>query len=195
MNLTKKALEIATKAHESQFRRDGKTLYITHPIAVSEIVSKWIKEGTKSIKENKDKLETLIYYSLEYSQAFGLKYSELEEILYIISVAHDLEENAKKRGFTIQKLIDELKSIDNNNHSLIFFSLIKKSLELLTHDEKDSYLDYILKIKTDRFATLVKLADISHNISTRTGANTAGDKKRDKIAIDKYKLAEYILLN
>jgi (p)ppGpp synthase/HD superfamily hydrolase len=35
-NIVKLALKIATKAHKGQFRHDGKTPYITHPIAVAE---------------------------------------------------------------------------------------------------------------------------------------------------------------
>lgn len=34
------ALEIATHAHEGQFRKDGVTPYITHPVAVAEAIWK-----------------------------------------------------------------------------------------------------------------------------------------------------------
>lgn len=41
MNLIDKAKEFATKAHEGQFRKDGVTPYIKHPLAVAELVQEY----------------------------------------------------------------------------------------------------------------------------------------------------------
>lgn len=40
MNLVEKAQQFATKKHAGQFRKDGKTPYITHPHAVVELLKK-----------------------------------------------------------------------------------------------------------------------------------------------------------
>ena len=37
------------------------------------------------------------------------------------------------------------------------------ALKLLTHDESESYFDYIAKIKSNELAKTVKLADLKHN--------------------------------
>ncbi len=39
-----KALEMIQKAHEGQFRKDGKTPYFTHPYEVAKLVQKYVSE-------------------------------------------------------------------------------------------------------------------------------------------------------
>ena len=40
---------------------------------------------------------------------------------------------------------------------------IISALKLLTHNDDTPYMDYVAKIKTDKIATTVKLADLKHN--------------------------------
>lgn len=194
MNLVEKALEIATKAHENQFRRDKITPYITHPIAVSGIVTRYVRSNKVEIGE---KLNSLIYWARMECLAFGIHSKQFSEILEIVSISHDLEEDCAEKGFTINSFIFELQKYSSGDsyYSPIFFLIIKKSLEALTHRIGDSYLDYILTAKKDRIARIIKLGDIEHNISTRNGSNTAGEIEKDKLAIEKYELARHILLN
>ena len=64
------------------------------------------------------------------------------------------------------------------------------ALNLLTHDESDSYFDYIEKIKTNELARIVKLADLKHNSDRSRLLNiTHGDEERLK----KYEIAIAIL--
>ncbi len=56
-------------------------------------------------------------------------------------------------------------------------------LEILTREKTQNYEDYILRISASRMATIVKLADLRHNLS-----NLKKGRMRDK-----YILAEYIL--
>lgn len=56
----------------------------------------------------------------------------------------------------------------------------------MTRKEGENYLAYILRVKNNSFALLVKLADIDDNMST-----LPPEKKTHK---DKYELARYILL-
>lgn len=56
-------------------------------------------------------------------------------------------------------------------------------VEILTHRENEEYLDYLLRVKENDFATQVKKADIKHNLSTSAS----------KAQQNKYKLALYLL--
>ena len=55
---------------------------------------------------------------------------------------------------------------------------------LLTHDPKEPYFDYIMRIKGNQIASSVKYCDLTHNISTW---KSEGSLK------EKWKLARYIL--
>lgn len=65
--------------------------------------------------------------------------------------------------------------------------LVIDNVLILTKDDNESYLDYILRIKKNNFAKIVKLADLEHNLST-------SDPKKNKGIRDKWMLARYILL-
>lgn len=67
-----KAIEIATKAHFGQKRKDGKD-YITHPIAVAEIAERFFWE--------------------KFADEFDGRASEVADKIYIVSVLHDVLED------------------------------------------------------------------------------------------------------
>lgn len=58
-------------------------------------------------------------------------------------------------------------------------------VDILTHIKGEDYLTYLLRVKGDRMARDVKIADIKHNLSTL--------EPKNKTMRDKYTLALYIL--
>ena len=62
---------------------------------------------------------------------------------------------------------------------------IIESLLAISKVDNEDYLNYILRVSNNEIARIVKIADITHNLST------IGDGKKDRK--DKYKLAIYIL--
>jgi len=73
-----------------------------------------------------------------------------------------------------------------------FSSEIMEILRLLTHDKKIDYMDYIKKIKTNKIAKKIKIADITHNSDeTRLDTITENDIERR----EKYKKALEFLKN
>lgn len=52
------------------------------------------------------------------------------------------------------------------------------ALYLVTHQPEDTYFEYIAKICADKLATLVKLADLSHNLSPARQEALPEDQQR-----------------
>ena len=56
-----------------------------------------------------------------------------------------------------------------------------EALRILTHDESVPYMEYIEQISHNRLATLVKMADLKHNMDlSRLAVITEKDRKRVK---------------
>jgi (p)ppGpp synthase/HD superfamily hydrolase len=63
--------------------------------------------------------------------------------------------------------------------------VVVDTVAVLTHRPGEKYLDYILRVRNDTSATVIKLADLAHNLSTL--------EPRNKTMRDKYELARFIL--
>ena len=67
-----------------------------------------------------------------------------------------------------------------------------QALKLLTHDKKIPYLDYVEKIKSNKLAAQVKIADLKHNSDlSRIDKNFLTEK--DFKRVEKYQSALKIL--
>lgn len=85
---------------------------------------------------------------------------------------------------------------DNPNYSISNFNFLneeeKEALELLTHSKDVAYFDYINKVKSNRIAREVKLADLKDNSNLdRLLTVTEKDIRR----IEKYRVAQKMLSN
>ncbi len=65
-----------------------------------------------------------------------------------------------------------------NLHNIGFNDRILEALQVLTHCENASYMDYIKKISENPIARKVKIADLKHNLDIRRVGN-AKPKKYD----------------
>ena len=91
------------------------------------------------------------------------------EDIKIVAILHDMIEDTE---MTISRL-----------YVLGYPQKIVYPISLLTHKKPQSYLNYILKIKTNIIARNVKIEDIKHNLSDL----------KDGSMKDKYQLALHIL--
>jgi len=146
MDQVELAKKIATKAHEGQFRWDGKTPYISHPGAVAKAIfsAHWHKYGDEALL------------------APAIAAAWLHDVIEDTAItASDL----KEMGVEEQ---------------------IVWAVECLSKKDKETYLDYLLGVKLNPIARMVKIEDIKHNMSDL-------DKKRKKSMYEKYELALFIL--
>ena len=95
-----------------------------------------------------------------------------DEHLKIIAILHDIDEDTKYK-------LD----IVRDRYKIPY--PIYVALKFLSYNSKDTYLEYILGIKTNEMAIKVKIEDIKHNLSDL----------KDGCLKDKYLMALYILEN
>lgn len=141
MNLREKALRVATKAHAGQKRKTGED-FITHPVAVAELV---VKHWTEFWYGRCEKFH--VHKTAPCA-------SNLDRF-YAIAVLHDVLEDT---------------SYTEGQMRRAFGHGITSSVKALTHAE-GTYTDYILGFirefrRGHLFPLFVKLADLEHNLST-----------------------------
>lgn len=95
----------------------------------------------------------------------------------IVAVLHDLVEDTET---TLDDLVSEG-----------FSPEIIAALDYLTHRETDDYESYILRIKGNPLARLVKLRDLEDNMDIRRLEHRPGE--RDWLRLKKYRLAWSVL--
>jgi guanosine-3',5'-bis(diphosphate) 3'-pyrophosphohydrolase len=156
MTIIEKALEIATRAHAGQTRRDGSP-YINHPVAVADLV-----EGSWSISARENKS---VIYNLSIALAF----------------LHDGPEDAP--DFTEIKILREFEDTGLIEPASLTSEYLYKGLILLNKNNYNSYTKYISAIDRDNIglAKKVKIADLTHNLSDLKPGTL-----RDKYELAKY---------
>lgn len=162
MNITQASLEIASNGHRGQTRWDRKTPYIAHPIAVAEIARKKVSE---------------------IHNTFSLADIEL---ISAASYLHDLAEDVEKyknNEALIAKEVFDLAAISMDDPYRKYEKSLADDLSRLNKHRHSNYLDFIMSCKMNPRTTVVKGADIEHNLSNLKN----GSMK------DKYILASYIL--
>lgn len=159
MSLLEKIKDKTREDFKNNFRWDGVTPYFTHLEAVSENAALLLKkDGCVDTQEL---------------------------IIRIIGLLHDEIEDIEKYKNNEDKLIQDILTLDTKKElELHHWNYISMSLYDLNKNNYDSYLDFVLGCKSNRYSRIVKIADINHNLTNLKG------KKRDK-----YLLARHILEN
>ena len=102
-----------------------------------------------------------------------------DEVSACVALLHDIVEDTDT---TIEQLAQE------------FPQEVIQAVSLLTHDPKESYFDYVRKIRRNHIATVVKLADLAHNSdeSRLLGGESVSEQQKE-IWRKKYQTARKIL--
>ena len=165
--LTKKAMNIAYKAHDGQFDKCG-CPYIFHPIHVAEMVS----SRTEMVM-----LRYLMFPNLLPKDNEKLP-DEILEYATCIALLHDVVEDT---DITLDDLAKE------------FPEEVVHAVDLLTHKEGVDYFDYIKEIDQNYLAKIVKVQDLLHNMDPVRTALIDGDPDKKNARLEKYKKALQIL--
>lgn len=107
---------------------------------------------------------------------FHLAEQMTDELTTIVALLHDVVEDTP---YTL----DDLREMGFPAETL-------DAIELMTHNKRVPYLDYVAKIKTNPITRAVKLADLRHN-SDLTRLDTVSEKDRERV--EKYKTAIRLL--
>ena len=126
-------LEFASEAHKTQLRRGSNLPYISHPIAVAQII----------LDKHSDILN-------DYSA----------NILMAIAYLHDVPEDTE---YNLEQIYAYLISIDLSIDDATFITA--RVRDLTKETENFDIIKYLSKIRESSFSTMVKLADLEHNLS------------------------------
>ena len=101
--------------------------------------------------------------------------NQFDDIIYLCAVAHDQKED---QGYEESVFVSQLEMLGFKGGITLY-----ESLSILNKGLYKNYLEYILAVKKNWISTIVKRADLRHNMS---------DLQEGSLK-DKYRLAEYIL--
>lgn len=157
--LRNKALALAHEAHAGQVREGSGLPYVTHPEAVAGMVNNYVA-------------------SLMNVYGFTVEDDPAGEVFTAVALLHDAVED-RPNLFTFQRIYEELVAVA----PIRYAEAVVVALRLLTKTKHESYYAYLGRIKKNEIARVVKIFDITHNLS---------DLEAGKLR-DKYELALYFL--
>ena len=148
MELYRKVLEFAKKAHEGQVRKDGKTAYINHPIEVSSILKDFRLDDEVVL------CAALLHDVIEDTK-FNTKELLREELVKLIG---DEDEH--------KAMIDKIVYyVDNMTNKFSAEAYPKSNRKSRKKKEIKAFKEWVDKEKPDEKLIALKLADIISNMS------------------------------
>lgn len=161
------AINLATKAHEGQWRRDKVLTYsqVKKIAGVSTILNKQEFRFNDDSQILWDDLNNKYIYKVPYiTHPLAVMDMMSTEEEKIVAVLHDVIED------TEAVLINKSKTTNRwyiklGNEEYKLSEPIRCALATLTHDDCISYKQYIKEVSENKLATKVKIADMFHNLS------------------------------
>jgi hypothetical protein len=114
-------------------------------------------------------------------------------LLHLFRVALQSQDPIVQQAALLHDLIEDTKA---TREDLVTSGISPEAIEaiaLLTHDLRESYADYVVKIKANSVATQVKLLDLHDNYRLDRVAYRADHVQEDAIRIQKYILSKQFL--
>lgn len=89
--------------------------------------------------------------------------SGMPYVFHPFHLAEQMNDEATTVTALLHDVVEDTAITFDELEKLCFDNEIIEALKLLTHNDKTPYMDYILKIKSNPIAKVVKLADLIHN--------------------------------
>lgn len=152
--------KLAEIGHEGQFRSDGKK-YFTHAEAVANLVQR-----------NQE--------VIDYVNQFNIT-GDIQAGIIILAYFHDLFEEVPDYFRLI--VTPDMQAKMQENPDNYFLNTVYSGVKAISKMEKgkEDYTDYLFRVKNHEWARMVKIADLTHNMSDLKPGNL-----RDKYSISKY---------
>ncbi len=160
-NMIERARKLAYRVHKEQKRWGGEP-FITHPKGVVEKL-----RDRDIFVAGFDDLDPALKKYVPCSLT-----EDQKQDYYIVGWLHDVVEDT---SITLGGLLD--RGFDYH---------IVRAVDAITRRDTEDYREYILRVKENRIAQQVKIADIEHNLESF-------NQKNNKSRADKYKLAIEVL--
>jgi (p)ppGpp synthase/HD superfamily hydrolase len=174
MNIVELARKVATEAHIKDFRWD-KQPYITHP----ETIAATLKQ--RLVEVLFDGVVVDVVLNAYYKNGYGLNKQEFIQVCEALSLTHDVVEDHPKE-YPMSRIIEIFRANTTIPDNMVDAYI--HGMRFITKSPNESYKDYVLRVKQNCFARLVKIFDLKHNMS---------DLKEGGSRKDKYDFALFIL--
>ena len=89
--------------------------------------------------------------------------SGMPYVFHPFHLAEQMTDEAKTVVALLHDVVEDTELTFEDLEKQGFGEEIISALKLLTHNDDTPYMDYVAKIKTNKIATAVKLADLKHN--------------------------------
>ena len=130
-------------------------------------------------------LEKCIQFALEVHAGQRDRYGR-PYILHPLYLMSQMDTEVEMMAAVLHDVIEDSDMTLDDLRQLGLPEEVVQAVSLLTHDESDSYDDYVRKLKPNRIARKIKLADLLHNMDIRRMDRVT---EKDAARLDKYRRA------
>ena len=134
-------------------------------------------------------LEKSINFALEVHAGQTDRYGR-PYILHPLHLMSQMDTEVEMMAAVLHDVIEDSDTTLDDLRRLGLPEEVIEAVSLLTHDEADSYEDYVRKLKPNAVARKIKLADLAHNMAIRRMDRVT---EKDAARLDKYRRAWEIL--
>lgn len=114
-------------------------------------------------------------------------------VLHCLRVMHGVNDPLAKQVAVMHDLVEDTDVTFDELRTRGFAAAVIAAVELVTHDLRDSYAEYVIRLKPNELARQVKLSDLRDNYSLDRVAYRESHREQDAARIQRYVLSYQFL--